>query len=70
MVFWGDQRSVFKKSKLNFPENTLCYVNQSHACTIKSGEIAADVQNFILVRLIVARNGPEKIDSYECKRMK
>lgn len=27
-------------------------------------------KNFIRKQLITTRNGPEKIDSYECKRMK
>ena len=45
----------------------LCYVNND---TVKSGETAVCLQNFILGQLAVAANGPENIDSYECKKMR
>ena len=45
----------------------LCYVNND---TVKGGETAVCLQNFILGQLVVAANGPENIDSYECKKMR
>ena len=65
--FFGDECSDFNISKNNFLENKLCYVNND---TVKGGETAVCLQNFILGQLVVAANGPENIDSYECKKMR
>ena len=52
--------------KVNMPENTLYYINQSFLSTLKNGEIAMCNQNFILGQLIPAANKPKDIDTYEC----
>ena len=49
------------------PENTLFYVNQTFISTVKNGEIAMYIQNFILGQLISAANQPKNIDEYICE---
>ena len=49
--------------KANIPENTLLYINQGFISTVKNGELAMYVHNFIIGQLIVAANQPEDIDS-------
>ena len=49
-------------------ENRLMYSNQSYILTVKCGEIAVYLQNFILGQLVVAVNSPENIDDYVCTR--
>lgn len=67
-VFFGDERSDFTINKNNFPQNTLCYVNSGSVSTVKGDKTAVYLQNFILCHLVIAANGPENIDSYECKK--
>ena len=38
------------------------YYNRSYILTVKGGEIAVYLQNFILCQLVVAANSPENID--------
>ena len=52
--------------KANIPENTLLYINQGFISTVKRGELAMYVHNFIIGQLIVAANQLEDIDSYLC----
>ena len=52
--------------KANIPENTLLYINQGFISTVKSGDLAMYVHNFIIGQLIVAANQPENIDVYTC----
>ena len=49
------------------PENTLYYVNQAFISTVKNGELAMYVQNFILGQLIFAANQPKNIDEHKCE---
>ena len=49
------------------PENTLYYVNQAFISTVKNGELAMYVLNFILGQLIFAANQPKKIDEHKCE---
>ena len=53
-------------SKVDFPENTLCYVNQGTFSTAK-GDFAIYLDHVILRQLIPAKNNPKNIDEYECK---
>ena len=48
------------------PENTLFYINQGFLSTVKNGEIAMYVQNFILGQIIIAANQPKDIDEHVC----
>ena len=52
--------------KANIPENTLLYINQGFISTVKSGDLAMYVHNFIIGQLIIAANQPEDIDAYTC----
>ena len=53
--------------KVNLPENTLLYINQSYLSTVKSSDIAMYNHNFILGQLITAANQPTDIENYVCK---
>ena len=46
--FFSDGRADFNIEKKNFPENTLCYINQSYLSTVKGGELVIYNINFIL----------------------
>ena len=52
--------------KANIPENTFLYINQGFISTVKSGDLAMYVHNFIIGTLITAANQPEDIDAYTC----
>ena len=64
--FFGDIKPEMNLEKINMPENTLCYMNQSFLSTVKNGDIAMYNQNFILGQLIPAANQPKDIATYEC----
>ena len=53
--------------KANIPENTLFYMNQGYISTVKNGDLAMYIHNFIIGQLLVAANQPEDISTYECK---
>ena len=65
--FFKDIRPELNLEKVNMPENTLFYVNQAFISTVKNGEIAMYIQNFILGQLILAANQPKNIDEYICE---
>ena len=52
--------------KVNIPENCLLYVNQGFLSTVKSGEIAMYLHNFVIGQLIIAANQPKDIANYTC----
>ena len=64
--FFGDIKPEMSLEKVNLPENTLIYINQSYLSTIKSGDIAMYNHNFILGQLITAANQPTDIENYVC----
>ena len=64
--FFKDIRPELNLEKVNMPENTLYYVNQAFLSTVKNGEIAMYVQNFIIGQLIFAANQPNDISEYVC----
>ena len=68
--FFKDIKPGLNLEKVNMPENTLYYVNQSFLSTVKSGDIAMYNQKFILGQLIAAANQPKDIATYECNEMK
>ena len=65
--FFGDIKPEMNLEKVNLPENTLIYIDQSYLSTIKSGDIAMYNHNFILGQLITAANQPTEIENYVCK---
>ena len=64
--FFKDIRPELNLEKVNMPENTLYSVNQAFLSTVKNGEIAMYVQNFIIGQLIFAANQPNDISEYVC----
>ena len=64
--FFMDIRPELNLEKVNMPENTIYYVNQAFLSTVKNGEIAMYVQNFIIGQLIFAANQPNDISEYVC----
>ena len=64
--FFQDVRAELNLEKVNIPENCLLYVNQGFLSTVKSGEIAMYLHNFIIGQLIIAVNQPEDISTYIC----
>ena len=66
--YFSDEKADCNIEKKNFPENALCYMNQSYFSTVKDRGLAIYCQNFILGQLLVAANQPENIDEYVCKK--
>ena len=50
--FFGDRRSDLTIPKANFPENTLCYVNQGTVTLVKGGEKASYLE-FVVIGLVM-----------------
>ena len=66
--FFKDVRAELNLEKVNIPENCLFYANQGFLSTVKSGEIAMYLHNFIIGQLIIAANQPKDIDTYVCSK--
>ena len=66
--FFKDVKAELNLEKVNIPENCLFYVNQGFLSTVKSGEIAMYLHNFIIGQLIIAANQPEDISTYICSK--
>ena len=64
--FFKDVRAELNLEKVNIPENALLYINQDFLSTVKSGEIAMYLHNFVIGQLIVAANQPKDIANYTC----
>ena len=64
--FFKDVKAQLNLEKVNIPENCLLYVNQGFLSTVKSGEIAMYLHNFIIGQLIIAANQPKDIANYTC----
>ena len=64
--FFKDVSPQLNLEKVNIPENCLIYINQGFLSTVKSGEIAMYLDNFIIGQLIIAANQPKDIDNYVC----
>ena len=64
--YFKDIRPDMNLVKANMPESTLFYVNQGFISTVKNGELAMYIQNFIIGQLIVAANQPDNINEYHC----
>ena len=63
--FFGDQSTDLTINKLNFPENTLVYINQGSVTPLK-GKLAIYLEYLLVRQLIPAMNNPENIEEYEC----
>ena len=61
-VFFGDQRAELTILKANFPENTLCYINQDSVSLVKGGEKALYLDFVVLGQLIPTANVDPEID--------
>ena len=66
--FFKDVEARLNLQKVNIPENCLLYVNQGFLSTVKSGEIALYLHNFVIGQLIIASNQPEDINAYICSK--
>ena len=66
--FFQDVSAELNLEKANISENCLLYVNQGFLSTVKSGEIAMYLHNFIIGQLIIAANQPEDISTYICSK--
>ena len=66
--FFKDVRAELRLDKVNIPENCLIYINQGFLSTVKNGEIAMYLDNFIIGQLIIAANQPKDIESYVCSQ--
>ena len=66
--FFKDVRAQLSLEKVNIPENCLIYINQGFLSTVKNGEIAMYLDNFIIGQLIIAANQPKDIESYVCSQ--
>ena len=66
--FFSDERADFNLEKRNFPENTLCYINQGYISTVKLGESAIYTHVLLLGQLTIAVHQPADIETYECKK--
>ena len=50
---FSDERADFNVENRNFPEKTLCYINQEYLLTVKRGELVIYNHNFLFGQLIV-----------------
>ena len=66
--FFKDVKAQLNLEKVNIPENCLVYVNQGFLSTVKSGEIAMYLHNFVIGQLIIAANQPKDIGNYTCSK--
>ena len=64
--FFKDIKAELNLEKVNIPENCLIYANQGFLSTVKSGEIAMYLHNFVIGQLIIAANQPKDIANYTC----
>ena len=65
--FFKDIKPELNLEKVNMPENCLFYANQAFLSTVKNGDLAMYVQNFVVGQLIFAANQPKDISSYNCQ---
>ena len=64
--FFKDMKADLNLEKVNIPENSLIYVNQGFLSTVKNGEIAMYLHNFVIGQMIIAANQPKDIVNYVC----
>ena len=64
--FFKDVRAELSLQKVNIPENCLIYINQGFLSTVKNGDVAMYLDNFIIGQLIIAANQPKDIENYVC----
>ena len=66
--FFKDIKAELNLEKVNISENCLIYANQGFLSTVKSGEIAMYLHNFVIGQLIIAANQPKDIANYVCSK--
>ena len=66
--FLKDIRAELNLEKVNIPENCLLYVNQGFLSSVKSGEVAMYLHNFVIGQLIIAANQPKDISTFICSK--
>ena len=62
--FFKEVKPEMNIEKVNIPENTLFYVNQGFISTVKNGELAMYVHNFVIGQLIIVANQLKEINEY------
>ena len=69
VAFFGNQRAELTILKVNFPENMLCYINQSTVSLVKGGKKALYLDFVVLGQIMhVANVNPEiNLDTYYFK---
>ena len=65
--YFGQLRSDFNLEKVNFPENTLFYINQVYLTIQKSKKILYG-EYFLLGQIHESSNPPSDIESYKCNK--
>ena len=65
--FFNAIKSDFNMEKVNYPENTLFYINQVYL-TVKKNKKMFHCDYFILGQIIESSNPPENISSYTLKK--
>ena len=64
--FFKDITPQLNLEKVNIPENCLIYINQGSLSSLKNGESAMYLHNFVIGQLIIAANQPKDIENYVC----
>ena len=65
--FFDSRKSNYGMEKVNFPENSLLYINQSYF-TVKKKKKNFYCDFFILGQLVQAANPPEDISTYQLNK--
>ena len=65
-VFFDSRKSDYSVEKVNFPENSLLYINQAYL-TVKKNTQKIYCDFFILGQPVKAVNPPEEISTYQLK---
>lgn len=63
--FFNDEKSYSGMEKVNFPEDTLFYINQGYPI-VQNGENILYADHFILDHRVLATNVPTDVENYKC----
>ena len=64
--YFSNQKSYYNMEKVDYPENTIYYLNQSYL-TVKKNKKIYYGNFYILGQIIEVSNPTENIDTYVCK---
>ena len=67
--FFDSGKSYFSMEKVNYPENTILYLNQAYL-TVKENKKIYYCDSFVLGQIVEAANPPEDISTYVLKENK